>query len=414
MKLLTEEDLLRFAPRAKPEYITALVRHQNLFTFSALARCHFLAQTAHETGGYTIDREWTTWTPAQFCKLWPHRFKSRFDPRILACGTNSVKKANLAYGGKHRLAKALGNTKDPDDGYSYRGGGFLQTTGRENYRKLGNIIGVPLEENPSLIETPEVSLKAAIAEWDVMGCTAFADRNQIHAVSNAINAGNPYRSRAANGFEDRKQWFERAFRFFGEGVVLPDTSVLSLGSRGDRVRHLQGLLRERGYPVGTVDGVFGKRTAHAVLAFKMDDKRETWPPQEIVDANTLLLIEDSETQLAVSEERQETTEKELAALGSTEVAAGKSQKRAATLLTLGAVGHGASTHPSMFAAAQDSIGILPQWHSFLTPVIAAVQWGLANFFWIVALILGAWVWSGGHKTVVARVRAHVRGWNVWR
>lgn len=69
---------------------------------------------------------------------------------------------NTVYGGTWGKVN-LGNT-EPDDGYNFRGGGLIQLTGRDNYKTIGNDIGVDLVNNPNLlVDDPEVSAKAAVA-----------------------------------------------------------------------------------------------------------------------------------------------------------------------------------------------------------------------------------------------------------
>lgn len=68
--------------------------------------------------------------------------------------------ANTVYGGKKGLS--LGNT-DPNDGWLYRGRGFIHLTGKNNYREVGNRIGVDLVNNPKLASTdPKVMAKIAV------------------------------------------------------------------------------------------------------------------------------------------------------------------------------------------------------------------------------------------------------------
>ena len=59
------------------------------------------------------------------------------------------------YGGE------LGNA--PNEGFKYRGRGFIQLTGKSNYEKYGKIIGVDLVNNPELANNPEIAAKIAVA-----------------------------------------------------------------------------------------------------------------------------------------------------------------------------------------------------------------------------------------------------------
>src|SRR5205823_1604065 len=56
----------------------------------------------------------------------------------------------------------LGNAQ-PDDGWRYRGRGFIQLTGRYNYRTHGRLIEEPLEDEPDLVMNPSVGARAAFA-----------------------------------------------------------------------------------------------------------------------------------------------------------------------------------------------------------------------------------------------------------
>lgn len=61
-------------------------------------------------------------------------------------------------GNNPRLAKDLGNTQ-AGDGVKYAGRGYVQLTGRSNYRRMGGLLGLPLEDNPDLAMQPDVASK---------------------------------------------------------------------------------------------------------------------------------------------------------------------------------------------------------------------------------------------------------------
>lgn len=103
--------------------------------------------------------------------------------------------------GNPRKSKELGNTQ-PGDGYRYRGGGILQTTGRSNYRRMGLKCGVDFEGKPELIISAEHALKPALMEWSEGNLNKAADRDDIVTITKRINGG-------LNGLEDRKWWLGR-------------------------------------------------------------------------------------------------------------------------------------------------------------------------------------------------------------
>jgi putative chitinase len=398
--------LREFAPNALPDYLEALISEpaalQRAGLTTPLRLCHFLAQTAHETAGYVIARENTRWTPEQMCALWPGRFKTRLDPRILACRGDEQRLANLAYGGR------LGNV-DADDGWAYRGGGFLQLTGRAAYHDAGSALGVDLEGMPELIEDAAISLNAALYYWTKLDINRFADRNYARAVGNAINRGNPFAKKEPIGAQTRARWLERAWKLFGDGK-LPPEEELALGAYGPRVGHLQARLKELGYGVGDVDQVFGPTLARAVAAFKLDNG--VAEPAEIVGPATwdgLMTAAPAE----VAPERALASEATLAELGSTEIAAGRGAKVAGQIALYGGGLEGARQLGALDQASQ-MLASVSTFKATLVPALAAVQWGLAHAFWVAAIVGGVWFWLKGRHIVAARLTAHRSGANLGR
>ena len=85
-------------------------------------------------------------------------------------------------------AKLLGNIH-PGDGARYAGRGFIQLTGRENYRKAGEALSLPLEQHPELVERPDIAAKVAIWYWQHRVHPKIHDYNDTRAVTKPINAG---------------------------------------------------------------------------------------------------------------------------------------------------------------------------------------------------------------------------------
>ena len=89
-----------------------------------------------------------------------------------------------AYNGR----EDLGNT-EPGDGPRFKGRGLLQLTGRTNYREYGKALGIDLEGDPSRAAEPVLSLQIACEYWKRRDINAMADRDDVVAVTMAVNGG---------------------------------------------------------------------------------------------------------------------------------------------------------------------------------------------------------------------------------
>lgn len=98
-----------------------------------------------------------------------------------------------------KKARVLGNVK-PGDGARYKGRGYIQLTGRYNYRIAGKALGLPLEQKPELVEKPEVAAKVAVWFWKQRVQPSVNNYNDVRSVTLPINPG-------LNGLQDRKQTF---------------------------------------------------------------------------------------------------------------------------------------------------------------------------------------------------------------
>ena len=96
-------------------------------------------------------------------------------------------------------AKALGNV-EAGDGELYKGRGYLQITGRENYRKCGEAIGLPLEDNPELLEDPTNAAKASVWYWNTRVKPRVSNFDNTKAATKHINPG-------LKGLKDREKKF---------------------------------------------------------------------------------------------------------------------------------------------------------------------------------------------------------------
>lgn len=200
----------RVAPHAKPSYLAAFESGDGLFRqndiTTPLRLAHFLAQCLHETGGLTIEWESGNYSAQRLLEIFGvgHHSAAVTEDEAQALAHNGPAIFERVYGlGNPRKAAELGNT-DPGDGYKYRGGGMLQTTGRANYRRMGEKCGVDFEGHPELVLSAEHALKPALAEWSEGQLNDAADRDDIRFITRKINGG-------YNGLDERIAWFHKIY-----------------------------------------------------------------------------------------------------------------------------------------------------------------------------------------------------------
>jgi cell wall-associated NlpC family hydrolase len=155
----------------------------------------------------------------------------------------------------------LGNTK-PGDGARYHGRGFIQLTGRANYRAYGKKLGFPLEQQPDLALKPEVAA-AILAEYMKERRVAeSAARGDWETVRRKVNGG-------LNGWPRFQQLVQRLGTLAGTAAVpaapkQPRTLRLtSPNMKGPDVAEAQRALAVPD------DGEYGPVTASAVAVWKL-------------------------------------------------------------------------------------------------------------------------------------------------
>lgn len=140
---------------------------------SGLRLAHFVGQTAHESGGFRYMEEL----------------------------------GGDAYFAKYNGRADLGNTQ-PGDGPLFHGRGPLQITGRDNYRRYGQALGLDFENNPAMVAMPAVGILVACKFWQDKGLNELADRDDGDAITRKVNGG-------TNGIEDRRARTAKA-----KGLIL--------------------------------------------------------------------------------------------------------------------------------------------------------------------------------------------------
>ena len=151
---------------------------------NALRLAHFLAQCGHESGGFKAVSENVNYSADGLKKIFPKYFPGNLAESY---ARNPEKIASKVYGG--RMGNGDESTKE---GYKFRGRGALQTTGKENYKRLGDFLGVNLIENPDLVATKYPLASAAFffnsnKLWSI--CDKGSTTDVVTQLTKRINGG---------------------------------------------------------------------------------------------------------------------------------------------------------------------------------------------------------------------------------
>ncbi len=181
--------------------LNAILRKYKI-TSTPLRFAHFMAQIAHESAHFRAMEENLNYSGEALWRVFRKYFESPEHAEQYARQPERI--ANRVY------ANRIGNGDEASgDGWRYRGRGFIQLTGRANYREIGEKIGVELETDPDRVsQNVDVALEVAAAYWDSRKLNRLADRNDIAAVTRAVNGG-------YHGLDDRKRLFQQARAIWG-------------------------------------------------------------------------------------------------------------------------------------------------------------------------------------------------------
>ena len=223
---------------------------------------HFIAQGLVETNWLRADEEGLYYTTVKALEIFDvFKGNAEYARQYLK---KPKKLANKVY------ATRMGNSQ-PGDGYRFRGRGFIQLTGRNNYTRFAHLTGLDLVNDPDIIKRDKLaSIRVAAAYWKENGLSALANAGETAKVGRAVNRGNPNSERPANHEKERLENTQQVLALLQKPgqVLLSDVKVLKVGSVGEAVYKAQKALKELGYLKGMVDGDFGRGTRKAVKEFQ--------------------------------------------------------------------------------------------------------------------------------------------------
>lgn len=148
---------------------------------SAQRECMFLAQCAHESMLFSVTQENLNYSADGLKRTFPRYFR---DVDASDYHRQPEKIANRVYSNR------MGNgDEDSGDGWRYRGRGFIQLTGKNNYAQCGEDLGVDLLGNPDWASTPEGAARTAAWYWWKNDLNKYADADDILTNTKRINGG---------------------------------------------------------------------------------------------------------------------------------------------------------------------------------------------------------------------------------
>ena len=182
-------------PAAASGYMLEVVSRYNITQPLRLA--HFLAQIAHESGNFTAIRENLNYSADGLLKIFPKYFKDR------ATAEKYARKPEMI--GSRVYASRMGNGDEASgEGFSFRGRGYIQLTGKDNYRAFSTFIGEDCVANPDLVAT-KYPMDSAIWFFDKNKLWLICDKGPgvdvITSVTKRVNGG-------THGLDDRISKFK--------------------------------------------------------------------------------------------------------------------------------------------------------------------------------------------------------------
>ena len=164
----------------------------------------FIAQCAHESGGFTALKENLNYKAATLRKIFPKYFPDDAIANDYASRPNKQEAiANRVY------ANRMGNGDEASgDGFRYCGRGLIQLTGKSNYQAFADSLEMNVEDVPAYLATSEGAAQSACWFWEANNLNQWADKGDILTLTKRINGG-------TIGLEDRIKHYEHALHVMG-------------------------------------------------------------------------------------------------------------------------------------------------------------------------------------------------------
>lgn len=200
--MVTLELLQKISPKTKKEVlekyvepINTVANHYDLFE-NPRRIAGFLAQIAHESGGFNFTKENLNYSAEGLRKVFSKYFPT--DDIAKQYARQPEKIANRVYANRMK-----NGDESSGDGFKFRGRGLIQLTGRDNYTRFAESLDLPIDETIAYLETPEGAVASAGWFWDTNKLNQWCDKDDFVTLTKRINGG-------TIGLADRKHHYEIA------------------------------------------------------------------------------------------------------------------------------------------------------------------------------------------------------------
>jgi putative chitinase len=203
--MITVEILQAICPKTKKatleQYVDAIndvAKHYNMFENPRRVAA-FIAQIAHESGGFNFVRENLNYGAKGLMTTFKKYFPDEETAKRYERKPEMI--ANRVY------ANRMGNGDEASgDGFKFRGRGLIQLAGKNNYTAYAKAIGKPIDEAVAYLETPAGAVSSAGWFWDTNRLNRFCDSDDFVTLTKRINGG-------TIGLADRKHHYELALKY---------------------------------------------------------------------------------------------------------------------------------------------------------------------------------------------------------
>lgn len=198
--MITQQILEQVCPKTKKEVLAKYVdaineigKHYDMFA-NTNRIAGFIAQIAHESGGFNFVKENLNYSKEGLRKVFPKYFPD--DATAEKYARQPEKIANRIY------ANRMGNGDEASgDGFKFCGRGLIQLTGKENYTNFAKAMDMTLDEAVKHLETPEGAVASAGWFWNSRKLNEFCDKGDFVTLTKRINGG-------TIGLEDRQHHYK--------------------------------------------------------------------------------------------------------------------------------------------------------------------------------------------------------------